>query len=80
MAAPLKQLADLIVLQVGYQHCVRMNGARCGLVSRDQFMEFNRERWRGGVKNIPAYSGPIVDALIWRLQPGRLALPEGYSL
>lgn len=64
-------LANAIVFQVAYQHCLRMNLRRCGPINRDDFMQFNAQRWSR--ENIMA-------KLISRLQPGRLKLREGYDL
>lgn len=82
-------LADWLVLEVGYQHWRRMNVGRApvrGYQGPEEFLQDIASRlgmrivndWKvwlrhGGTERVLTY-------LIKRLQPGRLALPDRYDL
>lgn len=65
------QLADAIVLEVGYRHWNRMNAPRLGWpdMNRKAFMDDMDTR-------VPRYR--LLDYLTERLTAERLALPTGY--
>ncbi len=79
-------LADAIVLEVGFGHWQRMH-ARHPMIDHMRAYDFVLDiGWRVGAiravekdwRKVPAR--PVVDYLIMRLVPGRLALPAGYVL
>ena len=68
------QLADALLVSIGYQQYIRMNEPRMRRhVGRDEFLMDIYQRIGGGpANNVRCY-------LMQRLVPSRLALPDGYD-
>ena len=75
-------LADYIVLQVGYQHWLRMNQWRVYThVAFDKKAFIHDMMDRAGIRqgrSAPLH--PVITYLIMRLIPARLSLPDRYNV
>lgn len=75
----MKHLADAILWEIGYRHCIRMNEARySSTISELDFVTLLSDRL--GVRDNVWARKTCESYLMQRLTPERLALPDGYDL